>query len=124
MSYSRQVKLRHLFFVALAGGAMISMQMAGSHLHVGESSGDVGVHGTHLHDVDVNGHDHSTAIDVNLIDSGIVWSKVMAVLVTLFPTLLGIVWILHTLRPSPVRILPLSRRSRWRPPPRAPPLSS
>ena len=117
------VKFRSLLLVALASVAMLSMQVAGSHLHAGEPGGDAGVHGTHLHDVNADGNDHNTAVDVTLIDLRIVWSKLMAVLVAVFPTILAIVWILHTRWPSPVRILPLRSRIRWRPPPRAPPLS-
>jgi len=123
MRYSPVVKFRSLFLVVLTGVAMLSMQLAGLHLHAGEPGADVGVHGTHLHEVDADGHDHSKAVDVTLVDLGIVWSKLMPVLLTAFPTILAVVWTLHTLWPPPAPLTSLRRRSRWRPPLRAPPLS-
>jgi hypothetical protein len=123
MRYSPVVKLRSLSLVLLAGVALLSMQMAGIHLHAGEPSGDVGAHGAHMHNVETDGHDHSNAVDVTVVDLGTVWSKLMPVLLTAFPTILAIVWLLHTLWPPPIALIPLRRRSRWRPPLRAPPLS-
>ncbi len=112
-----------LSIIALACTAMLSMQMSGLHLHAGGPSGDVGVHGAHLHDVDPDGHDHSADVDVSLIDFGIVWAKFMPALLAVFVTLPAIVWVLHALWPPPTALIPLRRRLRWRPPLRAPPLS-
>lgn len=129
MRYSPLVKFRPLFLLVLAGVAMLSMQMTGLHLHAGEPASNTGLHGlhglhgSHVHDVDSDGHDHSADVDVSLIDFGIVWSKIMPVLLAVFVTLPAIVWIVHTLWPPPAPLMALRRRSRWRPPLRAPPLS-
>ena len=117
------MRLAPLSIVAFAGVAMLLMQMSGLHLHAGEPSGDVGVHGTHLHEVVADGDDHSKAVDVALVDLGIVWSKIMPALMATLPTALAIVWVLHALWLPPTTLIPLRRRSRWRPPLRAPPLS-
>lgn len=123
MRYSPPVKFRPLFLLVLAGVAMLSMQMTGLHLHASEPGSNTGLHGSHVHDVDSDGHDHRADVDVSLIDFGIVWSKIMPVLLAVFVTLPAIVWILHALWPPPAPLMPLRRRSRWRPPLRAPPLS-
>ena len=112
-----------LSIVAFAGVAMLSMQMSGLHLHVGDHHNDAALHGAHVHDVDPDGHDHSADVDVSVIDFGIVWSKIMPVLLSIFPTTLAIVWVLHTLWPPTTLLIPLRRRSRWRPLLRAPPVS-
>ena len=117
------MRLAPLSIVAFAGVAMLLMQMSGLHLHAGDHVDDAALHGAHVHDVAPDGHDHSADVDVSLIDFGIVWSKIIPVLLAILPTALAIVWILHTLWPPPILLMPLRRRSRWRPPLRAPPLS-
>jgi hypothetical protein len=117
------MKFVSLSIVAFAGFAMLSMQMSGLHLHAGDHGDDAALHGAHVHDVDPSGHDHTADVDVPLIDFGIVWSKIMPVLMAILPTALAIVWVLHTLWPPSTTLIPLRRRSRWRPPLRAPPLS-
>ena len=112
-----------LSIIAFAAVAMLSMQVSGLHLHAGDHGDDAALHGAHVHDVDPDGHDHSADVDVSLIDFGIVWAKVIPVLLAVFVTLLAIVWILQTLWPPPAPQMSLRRRSRWRPPQRAPPLS-
>ncbi len=113
----------HLSVIALAGLAVLSMQMSGLHLHAGDYGDDAALHGAHLHDVDSDGHDHRADVDVSLIEFAIVWVKAMPALLTVFVTLPAIVWILHTLWPPPAPLMSLRWRSRWRPPLRAPPLS-
>ena len=118
------MRLAPLSIVAFAGVAMLLMQMSGLHLHAGDHGDDAALHGAHVHDVGSDGHDHTADVDVSLIDFGIVWSKIMPVLMVILPTALAIVWVLHTLWPPPTTLIPLRRRSRWRPPLRAPPLTS
>ena len=117
------MRLAPLSIVAFAGVAMLLMQFSGLHLHAGDHVDDAALHGAHVHDVGPDGHDHTADVDVSLIDYGIVWSKIMPVLMAILPTALAIVWVLHTLWPPPIPLIPLRRRSRWRPPLRAPPLS-
>ena len=112
-----------LTIVALAGVAMLLMQLSGMHLHAGDHDNDAALHGTHVHDVDPARHDHSADVDVSIIAFGIVWAKVMPVLLAVFVTSLAVVWLVHILWPPPVRLMSLRRRSRWRPPLRAPPLT-
>ena len=117
------MRLVPLCIIAFVGVAMLSMQMSGLHLHAGDHHNDAALHGVHVHDVDPDGHDHSADVDVSVIDFGIVWSKIMPVLLSIFPVTLAIVWVLHTLWPPTTLLIPLRRRSRWRPPLRAPPLT-
>jgi len=117
------MRLVPLSIIAFACVAMLLMQISGLHLHAGDHSNDASLHGAHVHDIAPDGHDHTADVDVSLIDFGIVWSKIMPVLMAILPTALAIVWVLHTLWPPPIPLIPLRRRSRWRPPLRAPPLS-
>lgn len=82
-----------------------------------------GLHSTHVHDLDSDGHDHSADVDVSVLDLGIVWSKIMPVLLLAIAVMLAVVWTRQRVWPAPIRILSLRHRSRWRPPLRAPPLS-
>lgn len=123
MRYSPTMRDWSPYLVAFAGIALVSFQMSGLHMHAGTQSDDATIHGAHIHSADPDGHDHSADIDVFLLDLGIVWSKLMPFLVALSPTALAIIWIFHSLRPTAVKTFPLRRRSHWRPPLRAPPLS-
>ena len=118
-----RMRFGHLAIIAFAGVAMLSMQTSGLHLHAGDHGDDAALHGAHVHDVGPDGHDHTADVDVSLVDFAIVWSKIMPVLLAILPTALAIVWVLHALWPPPIPLTPLRRRSRWRPPLRAPPLS-
>jgi len=109
--------------VAFAGLALLLMQMSGLHLHAGGRGDAVHVHGAHVHGVEPAGHDHRANVDVSVIDFGIAWSKIMPVLLAILPTVLAIVWALHAPWPPPTLLMPSRRRSRWRPPLRAPPVS-
>ena len=117
------MRLAPLSIIAFAGVAMLLMQISGLHLHAADHDDGAVLHGAHAHDVGPDGHDYSADVDVSLIDFGIVWSKIMPVLLAILPTVLAIVWVLHALWPPPTTLSPLRRRSRWRPPLRAPPLS-
>jgi len=124
MRYSPLVKHHRTFVVALACCAIVSMQMAGLHQHADASQNDMGVHSKHLHAVDVDGHDHGAAIDVTLLDLGMLWSKHLPGLMMMLPVMLTLAGMILILCPSSGSILALRRRPRWRPPLRAPPLSS
>jgi len=116
------MRLAPLLLVVLASVAMFSMQTSGLHLHIGEHSANGVLHGAHIHSIDPDGHDHGTDGEVSVHDVGVMWSKIVAVLLTVLPTLLVVVWILRTLGPPPVPVPARRWRVRWRPPLRAPPL--
>lgn len=109
--------------VAVAVLALLMMQFSGLHLHASNLDDSAALHGSHVHDVESDGHDHTADVDVSIIDLGIVWSKIMPVLMAILPTALGIVWVLHTLLSAPTTPFPICRRTNRRPPLRAPPLS-
>lgn len=99
------------------------MQMSGLHLHVNADSQGGALHGTHLHDADIDGHghDHDAEIDVSSFDPGTTWSKLIPFLVSLVYVLLTTVLASKTVWPPQVERLPIRHRFRWRPPLRAPP---
>lgn len=117
------MRLTPVSIVAFAGIAMLCLQMSGLHVHANAHDEASGLHGTHVHDLDSDGHDHSADVDVSVFDPGIVWSKLMPALVLAIAIILPVVWTLQTVWPPPLRMLSLRRRARWRPPLRAPPVS-
>ena len=99
------------------------MQVSGLHLHVDASGSDAGLHGTHAHQLDSSGHDHSAAVDVQLLEQlSISWSKLVPLIsqVILLATLL---WIVRPLWSPTIKLGKSRSRLHWRPPLRAPPLS-
>lgn len=102
---------------------MLFLQMSGLHVHADAHDEASGLHGTHVHDLDSDGHDHSADVDVSVLDLGIVWSKLMPVLLLTTAVILAIAWTRQTVWPPPIRVPSLRQRSGWRPPLRAPPLS-
>lgn len=117
------MRLAPLSIIVFIGIAMISLQMSGLHMHANAQDGASGLHGKHVHDLDSDGHDHSADTDVSVLDPGIVWSKLMPVLLLAILVILAVVWTRQMVWPRPARVLPLHRPPRWRPPLRAPPLS-
>jgi hypothetical protein len=109
--------------IALFCLALLGIQLSGSHLHVNLQGDSGGLHGSHVHDSHSDGHDHSADVDVSVLELGTIWSKVITFLVPIAMMLLGIVWVIQTIWPAPRPRLSLLRRTRWRPPLRAPPLS-
>ncbi len=103
--------------------SLLTMQMSGLHLHVSADSERAALHGTHLHDADPDGHGHGhdAETDVSPFDTGAAWSKLIPFLVTLIFVLLTIVSAGKPVWPPRVERLSTRRRSRWRPPLRAPP---
>lgn len=116
------MRLAPLFIVAITGIAMLSVQMSGLHMHASVDDEASRLHGTHVHDIGSDSHDHSADVDVSVLDLGIVWSKLMPMLLAI-AVVLAVVWTRQTEWPLPIRILSLRRQFRWRPPLRAPPLS-
>ena len=101
--------------------SLLSLQFIGLHQHLGLQGSNGEAHGTHLHDLDHDGNGHDTEVDVSFFELGITWSKIMPFLVTLVLVLLingrtaqSVCFQAYQLKPH--------KRSRWRPPLRAPPL--
>lgn len=122
--YSPPVHRPSVFIIGLTCVALLSMQLAGVHMHVNVEGGHGGIYGTHVHDAGPGGGDHSADVDVSLFELGTAWSKLVPLLPGYTIVLLTVVWILHTLWPPPLTALALRRRSRWLPPLRAPPITT
>jgi hypothetical protein len=98
------------------------MQVSGQHLHINleESSG---LHGTHVHVVETDGHDHEAETDVSLLELASGWVKTIAFLFLLVAIFFVVapfgtqVWV------STAKVFHPLKYSRWRPPLRAPPSS-
>ena len=104
--------------------SLLAMQMSGLHLHVSADSQGGALHGTHLHDADTDGrhgHGHDADTDVSRFEAGTTWSKLIPFLVTLLFVLLIVTLASKTVWPPLIERLYTRRRSRWRPPLRAPP---
>ena len=113
-----------LCLLAVVHIALLSMQATGLHLHVNVHGDAGGLHGSHLHYADPDGHDHSDELDVSVSEPGATWSKIFPFLVLAVSLLAAVVWMVRTFFPPPVIIPSTRRRSRWRPPLRAPPLTA
>ena len=120
--YLRLMRLAPTFIVASICIALLGMQLSGMHLHASEQGDSGGLHTTHVHVSDPDGHDHSADFDVSAFELGAIWSKLLAFLPTLAITLLAVAWVIHSLRAPPPQRLTQRRRIHWRPPLRAPPL--
>jgi hypothetical protein len=108
---------------ALFCGALLSMQLSGLHMHVNPQGDSGDLHVSHVHDAEPDGHSHNADVDVSVFELGTTWSKILTFLLPIVVMLFGIVWVLQTVWSPPRVQLSLQRRSRWRPPLRAPPLS-
>ena len=107
--------------LALVFAGLLSSQAVGLHLHVNAHSESGGLHASHVHHADPDGHDHSDDIDVSLFEFGAAWSKILALPMPCVALLLATVWLVQGCSPAPAPVLSTRRRSRWRPPLRAPP---
>ncbi len=101
---------------------LFSAQAVGLHLHANVDGG--GLHGWHLHHADPDGHDHSGDIDVSLLELSTTWLKIFTFLIPFVVPLLAPVWRARGVSSPPLPVLSTRRRSRWRPPLRAPPLTA
>ena len=102
---------------------LIMMQMSGTHIHIDARGEHAGLHGTHLHETDQHGHDHSAVSDVSVLEKlGLTWSKLLPVILSAVALLFTQHWPRQQTWILPVQFGKPRRRSRWRPPLRAPPL--
>lgn len=108
-----------LAFVCIS---LLFVQFSGLHQHVNTQGLDSGIHATHVHVVDPDHHDHAADVDVSFYELGVTWSKIMSFLVVLALTLLITGRATESISFLYNHLLHPCRRSRWRPPLRAPPL--
>lgn len=102
--------------------SLLSLQISGLHQHAGTQAVNADTPGTHLHDINTDGHEHDSEIDISFFELGVTWSKTLPFLVALVSLLLVISRTAQlVLFPNYERLKP-RKRSRWRPPLRAPPL--
>jgi uncharacterized membrane protein len=115
-----------LLLIAIMCLSLLTLQMSGLHLHVSADNQGGALHGTHLHDADLDGHGHvhDADVDTSPFEPGTASSKLVPFLVTFVFTLLAIIWVSETVWPPLVERLTARCRSRWRPPLRAPPQHS
>ena len=109
--------------------SLLFIQFNGLHQHLDINDSDAAIHGTHVHGVtpDSHGvspdtHDHSEEVDASFFELGVGWSKIMPFLIMLVLSVLVISMTACSVIFSYCHFLSLRRRSRWRPPLRAPPL--
>jgi hypothetical protein len=76
----------------------------------------------HLHDLNPEGSDHDREVDVSFFELGITLAKIMPFLITLILVLLVIGRAAKSVSFPPGQFIQPHKRSRWRPPLRAPPL--
>ena len=99
---------------------LIAMQVSGQHLHINlEESG--GLHGTHVHVVDTDGHDHEAETDISLLELASGWVKTIAFLFLLVATFFAVTSFGTRIWVSTAKTFHPLKYSRWRPPLRAPP---
>lgn len=102
--------------------SLLGMQFSGLHLHV-NPEGSGGLHGTHIHGADPDGHDHEADTDVSPFELGTGWTKLLSFLIPFVFIMLAAV------QPGKLVWKPITRClhsrgfSRWRPPLRAPPIT-
>lgn len=106
--------------------AFLSMQISGLHGHISVGDGHAGEHqNTHLHDADANGHETGHDVDEEIdvpLDIRTVWVKSMPFLLLMVFGLLIASAPIRTIWLRTPDQLKARRRTRWRPPLRAPPL--
>jgi len=102
--------------------SLLSLQFSGLHQHLSTQGSNGEAHGTHLHDLDPDVIDHDTEVDVSFFELGVSWSKIMPFLIPLILLLLIIGRTAQSVSFPPCQLLQPRKRSRWRPPLRAPPL--
>jgi hypothetical protein len=102
--------------------SLLAMQMSGLHLHIEADKSAANLHGTHLHQVENNGHDHTTDIDVSLVEKlRSTWTQLIPLIFACAILLIAQGWRQQRLWLPPLKLGKLSRHTHWRPPLRAPP---
>ena len=115
------MRSRPALLVALICLSLLTMQISGLHLHVSADSDSAALHGTHVHDAGLEGHDLDADVDVSSFEPATAWSKLLLLLSGPLFALLMVNWISRSAWPPLTERLTIRWRSRWRPPLRAPP---
>jgi hypothetical protein len=107
-------------FMAFLCLSLLAMQVSGLHLHTNlEGSG--GLHGTHAHAVDRDGHDHEADTDVSFLELAAGWVKTIPFLLLFIAIFLAVVSDGRRVWAAITKTFQQRRYSHWRPPLRAPP---
>ena len=123
-SYSGRVKNLAAPVLLVAWLCMLCMQTGGVHLHLDGGGESAGLHGTHSHEASSHGHDHSADRDVPVLEElGMTWSKLLPLILFCVALLIAENWVQQRSWPVPVQSAIPRRRTRWRPPLRAPPIA-
>jgi hypothetical protein len=105
--------------------SLLVMQMSGLHLHIETDNASTNLHGSHLQQAESPGHDHSTDVDVSLVEKlRINWTQLIPLILACAILLFAQGWLQQRLWLPPIQLGKLSRQNRWRPPLRAPPTSN
>jgi len=98
------------------------MQMSGLHLHIEADNDAAHLHGTHLHQAENHGGDHSGDIDVSLVEKlRINWTQLIPLILACAIMLIARGWLQQRVWLPPIQLGKLYRHTHWRPPLRAPP---
>lgn len=98
------------------------MQLSGLHMHVDADSNAANLHGTHHHQAENHGHDHSADIDVSLGEKlQANWTQLIPLLLACAILLFAQGWLQQRLWLPAIQLGKLHRHNHWRPPLRAPP---
>tara|TARA_R110001599_G_scaffold342884_1_gene565049 strand:- start:6490 stop:6888 length:399 start_codon:yes stop_codon:yes gene_type:complete len=115
-----QISIRSLALFACL--CLLALQMSGLHLHIETDNDSANLHGTHLHQAENHGQDHSADIDVSLVEElRINWTQLIPLILACAILLIAKGWLQQRLWLPLVQFVKLCRRSHWRPPLRAPP---
>lgn len=135
IDYSSTVKNLCAPLLYFACFCLLAMQIGGVHHHLERDGAYAGLHGDHAldgayaslhgdHALNANayGHDHSAERDVPAIqDLGLSWSKLLPLILAFAVLIASDHGLRRQPRPLPAHFPKPRRRSRWRPPLRAPP---
>jgi len=118
--YDSVVRTSPTLFIIIPVIALLSMQLSGLHMHV-NPEGVGGLHGTHVHATEPDGHEHEHDIDVSLFELVTGWGNPILFLSPLLFILLTFTQNGRTVWMLVADTFQRRHHSRWRPPLRAPP---
>ena len=103
---------------------LLFAQAFGTHLHVNDEGGHSELHGLHIHETDHHDHEHHADTDVSVLEkAGTWWSKLPFFVLAFLAISAAAVWVKSRTWSLLELFTKPRRRSRWRPPLRAPPVT-